>query len=126
MKKKVLIPKGGAKPLAPYSPGIQLGNLIFTSGQIGIEPNTGKLVSGGVKAETRQALENLQKILVAGRSSLDQVVKISVILKDINSYGVVNEIYGEYFEIDPPARSIIQGELPIGAAVEFDAIAFID
>jgi len=124
LKKEVIIPKGSAKPLAPYSPGIRFGDLVFTSGQIGLDPATGKLVPGGVEAETRQALTNLSKILAAGDSSLDQVVKVTVYVQNIADYGLVNQVYSEFFSADPPARAIIQGDLPAGALVEFDAIGF--
>jgi 2-iminobutanoate/2-iminopropanoate deaminase len=126
LAKEVIIPKGSARPLAPYSPGIRAGDFIFTSGQIGLDPETGKLVSGGVKAETKQALENLKKILEAVGSSLDHVVKVTVYLKDIDDYGLVNEVYASYFNNYPPARAIIQGALPAGAYVEFDAVAIVD
>ena len=125
LKKEVVIPKGGAKPLAPYSPGIRLGDLVFTSGQIGLDTQTGKLVSGGVVQETKQALSNLTLILEAAGSSINQVVKVTVYLKDIRDYGSVNQIYAEFFTGNPPARAIIQGDLPVGASVEFDAIAFV-
>ena len=125
LKKEVIIPKGGAKPLAPYSPGIRLGNLVFTSGQIGLDTQTGNLVSGGVVQETKQALANLDLILEAAGSSLSQVLKVTVYLKDIQDYGSVNQVYSEFFTENPPARSIIQGDLPAGASVEFDAIAVV-
>ena len=124
-KKEVIIPEGGAKPLAPYSPGIRFGNLVFTSGQIGLDPKTGKLVSSGLEEEIRQAMVNLAKILEAAGSSLTQAIKITVYIKDISDYPIVNRIYGEFFLKDPPARAIIQGMLPAGASVEFDAIAFV-
>ena len=124
-KKEVIIPEGGAKPLAPYSPGIRFGNLFFTSGQIGLDPKTGKLVSSGLEEEIRQAMVNLAKILEAAGSSLTQAIKITVYIKDISDYPIVNRIYGEFFLKDPPARAIIQGMLPAGASVEFDAIAFV-
>jgi len=123
--KEVIIPKGGAKPLAPYSPGIRFGELVFTSGQIGLDPETGKLDPRRIETETRQALDNLTSILSAAGSSLDQVLKVTVYVKHIADYGKVNEVYGEYFTIDPPARAVIQGDLPAGASVEFDAIAYI-
>jgi len=122
-KKEVIIPEGGAKPLAPYSPGIRFGNLVFISGQIGLDPETGQLVSSSLEEETRQALKNLSKILEAAGSSLDKAIKITVYIKDINDYGRINTIYGEFFKEDPPARAIIQGLLPAGASVEFDAVA---
>jgi 2-iminobutanoate/2-iminopropanoate deaminase len=97
--------------------------MVFTSGQIGLNPETGKLVNGGVQAETRQALENLAKILEAANSSLKLVLKVTVYLKDIAEYAMVNEVYGEYFKEDPPARSVVQGALPAEARIGFDAIA---
>lgn len=122
-EKEVIVPKGGAKPLAPYSPGIRWDQLVFTSGQIGLDPETGKLVSGGVEAETRQALQNLSKILEAAGSSLGQVLKVTVYVSNIEDYGAVNQVYAEFFTEKPPARAIVQGALPAGALVEFDAIA---
>ena len=124
--KEVIIPQGGAKPLAPYSPGIRWGQLVFTSGQIGLDPKTSKLVLGGVEAETHQALINLSSILEAAGSSLAHVLKVTVYLKDINDYGSVSQIYGEFFAEIPPALAVIQGDLPAGAMVEFDAIAFVE
>jgi 2-iminobutanoate/2-iminopropanoate deaminase len=124
-KKEVIIPSGGAKPLAPYSPGIRLGNLVYTSGQIGIDPTTGKLVTGGVIPETKQALNNLTRILESAGTSLNNVVKVTVYVREIEDYASVNQVYGEYFIENPPARSIIQGELPAGASVVFDAIAYV-
>jgi 2-iminobutanoate/2-iminopropanoate deaminase len=124
--KEVIIPKGGAKPLAPYSPGIRVSDLVFTSGQIGLDPQTGKLVPGGVIPETWQALNNMRQILESAGSSLSQVVKVTVYLKDIKDYGSVNQVYAEFFNEKPPARAIIQGDLPAGASVEFDSIAVVD
>ncbi|MFC2164644.1 RidA family protein [Acidobacteriota bacterium] len=124
-KKEVIIPEGGAPPLAPYSPGIRFGNLVYTSGQIGLDPKTGKLVSSSLEEEVRQAMVNLVKILDAAGSSLTQAIKITVYIKDIADYPIVNRIYGEFFLKDPPARAIIQGMLPAGASVEFDAVAFV-
>jgi len=124
-EKEVIIPKGGAQPLAPYSPGIRWDRLVFTSGQIGLNPSTGNLVSDGVEAETRQALQNLSTILEAAGSSLDLVLKVTVYIKNIDDYGLVNQVYAEFFNEKSPARAIIQGDLPAGASVEFDAIAIV-
>ena len=123
--KIVVIPEGGVKPLAPYSPGIRWDRLVFTSGQIGLDPSNNKLVLGGVESETRQALLNLSSILEAAGSSLMHVLKITVYIKDINDYALVNNVYGEFFTEKPPARAVIQGALPAGASVEFDAIAVV-
>jgi 2-iminobutanoate/2-iminopropanoate deaminase len=125
-KKEVIIPEGGAKPLAPYSPGMRVGMFVYTAGQIGLDPSTSKLVEGGVQAETRQALLNLQKILEAAGSDMDHVVKTTVFLSDINDYAAVNQVYGEFFTEDPPARSAVGvGGLPIGALVEIEAVAVV-
>ncbi|MBW8010897.1 MAG: hypothetical protein FVQ83_06610 [Chloroflexi bacterium] len=125
-EKEVIIPVGGAKPLAPYSPGIRVGMFVFTAGQVALDPNTGKLISGDVKDETRLALTNLNKVLEAAGSSLEQVIKTTVFLRDIADYSPVNEVYGEFFKEKPPARSAVQVvALPAGAAVEIEAIALI-
>lgn len=125
-KKEIIIPAGGAKPVAPYSPGIRLDHLLFTSGQIGLDPSTGKLVEGDVVAQAQQALENLKAVLQAGGADLSTVLKTTVFLNDMADYGMVNEVYAEFFPQDPPARSAVQvAALPIGALVEVEAIAFV-
>jgi 2-iminobutanoate/2-iminopropanoate deaminase len=99
---------------------------VFTSGTIGNDPATGKVVPGGVEAETRQALTNLTGTLRAGGTSLAQVVKTTVFLVDLGQFSVMNAVYAEFFPIDPPARSTIQvGALPGGAAVEIEAVAVV-
>ena len=122
-EKEIIIPAGGVKPLAPYSPGIRWDQLVFTSGQIGLDPRSGKLVTGGVEVEARQALLNLSEILDAAGSSLLQVLKVTVYVNDMADYQVINQVYAEFFSEQPPARAIVQGALPAGASVEFDAIA---
>ena len=123
-KKKVVIPEGGAKPLAPYSPGIRHGKMVFTSGQVGLDPDTGKLVEGGVVAQARQVLINVQKVLAAAGCTMDDVIKCTVFMTDMNDYGAINEVYGEFFTNNPPARSAVAVVgLPIGALVEIEAIA---
>ncbi len=124
--KEVIIPAGGAKPLAPYSPGIRVGDFVYTAGQVGLDPATGKLVEGGVQAETRQALENLKKILDAAGSGMAQVIKTTVFMTDMANYGPINEIYGQYFSEEPPARSAVAVRaLPAGALVEIEAVAVV-
>jgi len=125
-KKDVIIPAGGAKPVAPYSPGIRYGELVFTSGQIGLDPATGKFVEGGVAAQALQVLKNLTAVLEAAGSDLDHVLKVTVFLNDMNDYGAVNEIYATFFTGDPPARSAVQvAGLPLGALVEIEATAVV-
>ncbi len=123
----VIIPEGGAKPLGPYSPGIRAGRLVFASGTTGMDPKTSSLVEGGVAAETRQALANLSKVLEAGGSSLGSVMKTTVFMTNLQEFATINEVYGEVFADDPPARSTIQvAALPGGASVEIEAIAWLD
>jgi 2-iminobutanoate/2-iminopropanoate deaminase len=125
-KKEVIIPKGGAKPVAPYSPGIRVGQFVFTAGQIALDPETGQLVGGGVQAETRQALTNLKAILEAAGSDLDRAVKVTVFLNDMNDFSAVNEVYGTFFNEAPPARSAVQSaKLPLGALVMIEAVALV-
>ncbi len=124
--KKVVIPEGGAKPLAPYSPGIVSGNYLFTAGQIGLDPESQKIVDGGVAVQARQAMENLGKILEAENLNFSNLIKVTIFLIDINDYAAVNEVYGEYFDDQPPARSAVQVvALPAAASVEIEAIAAI-
>ncbi|MGH2620786.1 MAG: Rid family detoxifying hydrolase [Anaerolineales bacterium] len=124
MTREVVAPERGAKPIGPYSPGIRAGGFVFASGAIGKDPATGALVGGGVEAETRQALENLGRVLEAGGSSLKQVVKTTVFLLDMGDFAKMNQVYAGFFGDEPPARSTIQvAALPGGAAVEIEAIA---
>jgi 2-iminobutanoate/2-iminopropanoate deaminase len=116
----------GAKPIGPYSPAIRQGNMLFASGQIGANPETGKLVEGGVEAEARQMLENLKNLISSGGSSLEKVVKTTLFLTNIADFAAVNKIYAEYFGPVFPARSTVQvNALPGGALVEVEAMAFI-
>lgn len=124
--KKPVFAEKGAKPIGPYTPGIQYENLLFVSGQIGVNPETGKLVPGGVETEAKQMLENLKALIVAGGSSLDKVLKTTLFLTNIADFASVNQIYAEYFSFEPPARSTIQvTALPGGALVEVEAIAAV-
>ncbi len=110
--------------VGPYSQAIRAGDLILTAGQLGIDPETGRLVAGGVQAQTRQALTNLKAVLEAGGSSLDRAVKMTVFLQDMNDFKAVNEIYAEFFSQDPPARSAAQvTALPLGGLVMIEAMA---
>jgi 2-iminobutanoate/2-iminopropanoate deaminase len=112
--------------IGPYSPAVRWGDLVFTAGQIGVDPADRKLVPGGVEAEARQALTNLQNILEAAGSRMSNVLKTTVFLADIADYAAVNAVYGEFFGADFPARSAVQvAALPAGAAVEIEAVAFV-
>ena len=109
--------------IGPYSVAVAGGPFVFTAGQLGIDPKTGSLVEGGVEAETRQALKNLSAILEASNSCLDNVVKTTVFLQDINDFAKMNAVYGEFFSENPPARSAVQvAALPKNGSVEIEAI----
>jgi 2-iminobutanoate/2-iminopropanoate deaminase len=126
-KKSVVTSDKAPAAIGPYSLGIRYGNLVFASGSAGVDPKTGKLVTGGIEAETRQTLTNLSNILEGAGSSMANVLKTTVFLKDMGEFAKMNAIYAEFFDHDPPARSTIQAAaLPLGAAVEIEAIAFIE
>jgi 2-iminobutanoate/2-iminopropanoate deaminase len=124
MDKVVITSKKAPQPIGPYSVAIQTGLLVFTSGQLGLEPASGNLVPGGVEAETRQVLTNLQHVLEDAGSGLDRAIKTTVFLKDMGDFQKMNAIYGEFFQENPPARSTVQvAALPKGGAVEIEVIA---
>ncbi len=108
----------------PLSQAIKVGNWVFASGQLGMEPRTGRLAEGGIKAETRQVCENLKAVLEAAGSSLARVVKVTIYLADLGELMVMNEVFSGYFPKDPPARTTFQAAgLVAGARVEIEAIA---
>ncbi len=123
-KREVVTASGAPTALGPYSLAIKAEELVFLSGTIGVDPDTSSLVEGGVAAEARQALTNMQHILEAAGTELTKVVKTTVFLTDIDDYGQVNEVYAQFFDREPPARSAVQvAALPGGALVEIEAIA---
>lgn len=108
----------------PLSQAIKVGDWVFASGQLGMDPKTGRLVDGGIKAETRQVCENLKAILEAAGSSLGKVAKVTIYMADLTDLMRMNEVFSEYFPKDPPARTTFQaGGLIAGARVEIEAIA---
>ncbi|HAK56306.1 MAG: Rid family detoxifying hydrolase [Vicinamibacterales bacterium] len=116
---------GGARPLAPYSPGVDSGDTVYLSGQVGINPETGSL-HDGVAAQARQALSNLENLLDEAGLTKANVTRATVYLDDIDNYGALNEVYGEFFEgvdVKPSRSTVGVAALPIGAAVEIDFIA---
>lgn len=126
MDKRVISTPNAPKPIGPYSVAIQAGSLVFTSGQLGLDPASGELAPGGIEAETRQSLTNLRHVLEAAGSGLEYVIKTTVFLKDMGEFPRMNAIYGEFFSSNPPARSTIQAAaLPKGGAVEIETIAIL-
>lgn len=116
------------KAIGPYSQGIKAGDFLFTAGEAGVDPASGRLVEGGITAQTRQALENIRAILEAAGSSLRSVVKCGVFLADLADFQAMNAVYAEFFPADkgPPARTTVQAaKLPMGALVEIDAVVLL-
>jgi 2-iminobutanoate/2-iminopropanoate deaminase len=116
------------KAIGPYSQGIKAGDFVFTAGQAGVDPATGKLVEGDIAEQTRRVLKNIQAILETAGSSLNRVVKCGVFLQDMADFQAMNAVYAEFFPPDknPPARTTVQAaRLPLGALVEIDAIALL-
>jgi len=112
--------------IGPYSQAVVLENLVFCSGQIPLDPNTGQIVKGDVQAQTHQVIKNIKSIIEAAKTDLDHVVKTTVFLTNLQNFNEMNKIYGEYFNKIFPARSTVQVTgLPRGAMVEIEAIALI-
>ncbi|KAM3578753.1 hypothetical protein VKS41_008772 [Umbelopsis sp. WA50703] len=113
--------------IGPYSQAIKVNNLVYTSGQIPVIPETGEIVEGGVKEQTHQCMTNLGEVLKASGSSLDRVVKTTVFLKNMNDFATMNEVYGTYFPNTKPARSAVEvARLPKDVQVEVECVALTD
>jgi 2-iminobutanoate/2-iminopropanoate deaminase len=124
--KEVISTEGAPKAIGPYSQAIRAGGLLFTSGQVAIDPATQQVVAGDVSVQTDRVLKNVSAILQASGSSLDQVVRCTVFLKNMGDFGPMNEVYGKYFKQAPPARSTVEvARLPKDVLVEIDAIALV-
>jgi 2-iminobutanoate/2-iminopropanoate deaminase len=124
--KEIIATNNAPSAIGPYSQAVKVGNMIFVSGQIPIDPSTGDFVSNEVKEQTVQVLKNLRAVLEAAGATLNDVVKTTVFIADMNDFGVMNEIYGEYFDTNKPARATVQAaRLPRDARVEIDCIAVI-
>ena len=116
-----------APAIGPYSPAVRVGNLVFVSGQIPLDPATGQLVEGDIRAQTARVLDNLRELLVAAGADVSQVVRTTIFLADLSDFATVNEIYATYFTPPYPARATVQvARLPRDVRVEIDAIAVID
>lgn len=126
-EKKLIATENAPKAIGPYSQGIRAGHFVYTAGQLGLVPQTGEMVAGGVEAETLQALQNIQGILEAAGASMSSVVKTTVFLRDMNDFSRMNAVYAGFFSQNPPARSTVQvAALPKGGAVEIEAVAVVD
>ncbi len=125
MERTIVHTEKAPAAVGPYSQAVRVGDFVFTSGQIGINPLTGQL-RVGVEEQTRQVLANLAAVLEAAGSHMDAIVKTTIFLTDIAQFSTVNQIYAEAFRGDPPARSTVQvAALPLGAQVEIEAVALV-
>lgn len=124
MMKEVVSTKDAPAAIGPYSQGIKVGNFLFLSGQISIDPKTNQMESGSIEEQTKQVLENLDAVLKAQGMSMENVVNTTVFLKDLSDFGKMNAVYGAYFKVKPPTRATVQVvRLPRDALVEISAIA---
>jgi len=126
MALEILSTEKAPAAVGPYSQGVKGGNTIYVSGQLPINPATGELVTGDIQKATRQSLDNVKAILESVGATLENVVKVSVFVADINDFGKINEVYAEYFSNHKPARSLVQvAALPKGGDIEIEAIAVL-
>ncbi|MFY9618241.1 MAG: RidA family protein [Pyrinomonadaceae bacterium] len=125
--KEIVATERAPRAIGPYSQAVRSGNFLFASGQIPIDPATGEFVAGGITEQTEQVMRNVSAILEAAGAGLQQVVKTTVFLADMDDFTAMNEVYGRFFGDDPPARATVQAaRLPRDARVEIEAIAILD
>ena len=125
--KKIVSTEKAPKAIGPYSQAIRTEGLVFTAGQVGLDPSTMEIVEGGIEAQTRQVLTNLKHVLESASSALNFVVKTTVFLQDMGDFASMNAVYAEFFPENAPARSTVQvAALPKGALVEIDCVALIN
>jgi len=126
MKREVISTQKAPAAIGPYSQAVKLDNMVFTSGQIPLDPLTGKIIKEGIEAQTKQVLENLGAVLEAAGSGLPYVVKTTVFIRNMNDFALINKVYAEYFKDSYPARSTVEvSRLPMDAEVEIEAVAYI-
>jgi 2-iminobutanoate/2-iminopropanoate deaminase len=125
--KEIVATERAPRAIGPYSQAVRSGNFLFASGQIPIDPSTGEFVAGGITEQTEQVMRNVSAILEAAGAGLEQIVKTTVFLADMDDFTAMNEVYGRFFSEDPPARATVQAaRLPRDARVEIEAIAILD
>lgn len=127
MEKQIIATPNAPAAVGPYSQAVKIGNMVYTAGQIALDPPTRKLVEGGVGPQTEQVLKNLMAVLVAAGTNLQNVVKTTVFLQSMGDFAAMNEVYGRYFGSNPPARSTVEvAKLPLNALVEIEVIAIVN
>jgi 2-iminobutanoate/2-iminopropanoate deaminase len=125
--RKTVTATGAPAAIGPYSHAVRAGGLLFCSGQIPLDPVTGELVGAGAGEQARRCLENLQAVCAAAGTTLARAVRLTIYMTDLERFGEVNEVYGSFFEADPPARVTVEvAGLPRGAQVEIDAVVALD
>ncbi len=126
MKKEILINEEVPKAIGPYSPAIKVGNLVFISGQLPIDPATGEIVGDDIEVQTKKSLENLKAVLKPYSIDFENIVKVTIFLTNMDDFSIVNKIYSNYFKEEFPARSCVEvARLPKGAKIEIECIAII-
>lgn len=126
MEKVIVRTDGAPAPIGPYSQAVRLGNLVFVAGQGPVDPATRKVTAGDIREQTRQVLLNVKAILEAAGTSLDNVLKTTCYLRDMDDFAAFNEVYAEFFTANPPARTTIQAaRLPLDIGVEIEVIAHV-
>lgn len=130
MQKDTVYTKNAPEPIGPYSQGIYVSwdthQMLYTSGQVAIDPKTGDFINGGIKEQTRQVLENIKALLTEAKTDFKKVIKTTVFIKNMDDFAAMNEVYAEYFGESKPARSTVEvSRLPKDALVEIEVIAYI-
>lgn len=124
MPKKIHMTENAPAPVGPYSQAVEVGGMVYCSGQIPLDPKTNEVFTGDIAEQTRRCMENVKAVLLAADLCFDDVVKTTIFLMDMNDFAAVNEVYGSYFKTQPPARSCVQvAGLPKGVDVEVEVIA---
>ena len=124
--RRIVTTENAPGAIGPYSQAVKTDTMVFVSGQLALDPANGNLVDGDIQAETRRAMENLKQILIASGSSLENVVKTTLYIKNMNDFPLINEVYGEFFREAPPARACVEvAGLPKDAKVEVEALALL-
>jgi 2-iminobutanoate/2-iminopropanoate deaminase len=126
MAKTIVRTEKAPAAAGPYSQAVRVGQMVYTAGQIPMDPTTGKVITGDISKQAEQALRNVQAVLEAAGASLDHVVKTTVFLQDMNDFGEMNEVYGRFFNQNPPARTTVEvAALPLGVRIEVEAVALV-
>lgn len=125
--KTIIYTKKAPEPIGPYSQAVKSGNLLYLSGQVGIDPKSGKLVNGGVEAQTHQVMQNIAALLKTANTNFSNVIKTTIFLTSMSDFSTVNRIYGSFFEENPPARETVAvSALPANAQVEISMICSLE